>query len=314
LSSAPRIAFAGTPEFAVPALQALAATGATIPVVLTQPDRPAGRGRQPAVSSVKTAAQTLGLPIAQPEKLTPPARWMGVGAAPDLLVVAAYGLLLPRAMLAWPRLGCVNLHASLLPRWRGASPIQYALLAGDAVTGVSVMRMEAGLDTGPVYAAHATPIEARETAATLHERLATIAAGLLAETLPLILSGALEPVPQRAELATIAPKIAKADAILDWRRCAIRLERQVRAFNPWPVAEGRLTDARRLRIWDAVALHGSQVGTRPGAILNASASGIDVATGAGVLRLTRIQPPSGRAMDAQAYLAAHSLEGASFAG
>jgi methionyl-tRNA formyltransferase len=312
LSAPASIAFAGTPEFAVPSLRALAAAGAAIPVVLTQPDRPAGRGRQLTPSPVKKAALELGLTVAQPPSLRVATMPAALGARPDLLIVVAYGLLLPRAMLEWPRLGCVNLHASLLPRWRGAAPIQRAVLAGDTETGISVMQMDDGLDTGPVHMTRATPIGAHETAGELHDRLATLAADALRAALPALLSGASSPVPQRADLATLAPKIAKADGALDWRASAVDLERRVRAFNPWPVAEGSLDRGGRLRIWEALALDAQSTQARPGTIVAASRDGIDVATGAGTLRLTKVQPPSGRVMDAAAYLAAHSLDGAAF--
>jgi methionyl-tRNA formyltransferase len=206
----------------------------------------------------------------------------------------------------------VNLHASLLPRWRGAAPIQRAVLAGDAVTGISVMQMDSGLDTGPVHLTRATPIGARETAGELHGRLAVLAAEALVAALPGLLAGTSQAVPQRAELATLAPKIAKADAVLDWHAAAVELERRVRAFNPWPIAEARLDDGRRLRVWDAVVLDPAGSLPRPGTIVAATRDGIDVATGGGVLRLTKVQPPSARVMDAAAYLAAHSLAGAAF--
>jgi methionyl-tRNA formyltransferase len=313
LSTPVRIAFAGTPEFAVPALRALAASGAQVPLVLTQPDRPAGRGRRLAPSPVKAASLELGIDVLQPPSLRAPDVPAGLGPAPDLLVVVAYGLLLPRSVLAWPRLGCVNVHASLLPRWRGAAPIQHALLAGDSTTGVSLMRMDEGLDTGPVYAMRDTPVGAADTAADLHDRLAALGAQLLADALPALLAGELRAQPQRPELATLAPKIMKADAALDWRRPAVELERRVRAFNPWPVAEAALDDGRRLRVWQAaVGDAESEPRAAPGTILGAGARGIDVATGAGVLRLERVQPPSARAMDAAAYLAAHSVAGAAF--
>jgi methionyl-tRNA formyltransferase len=312
LSVPASIAFAGTPEFAVPSLRALVASGAAVPLVLTQPDRPAGRGRKLTLSPVKEAATALGLPVAQPVSLRDPGLPATLGARPDLLVVIAYGLLLPPAMLAWPRRGCVNLHASLLPRWRGAAPIQRAVQAGDAVTGISVMQMDEGLDTGPVHLTRATPIGAHETAGELHDRLAVLAAQALMAALPDLLTGASRAVPQRAELATLAPKIAKADAALDWHAPAAQLERHVRAFNPWPVAEGMLEPGGRLRVWAAVALDEPRPDARPGMIVAATRDGIDVATGAGVLRLTKVQPPSGRVMDAAAYLAAHSLAGAAF--
>jgi methionyl-tRNA formyltransferase len=305
---AARLAFAGTPDFAVPTLRAIVASGARIPLVLAQPDRPAGRGRRVTAAPVKKVSLELGLPLAQPATLRsfdPPAE------RPDLLVVIAYGLLLPRSWLDWPRLGCINLHASLLPRWRGAAPIQRALLAGDEETGISVMQMDSGLDTGPVHLARATRIGARETAGELHARLATLAAEALIEVLPALLRGTSVASPQRDALATLAPKIAKSEAVLDWRQPAAQLERRVRAFDPWPVAEAHLSDGRRLRVFDAEVVAAGPPGP-PGTIVAAARAGIDVATGDGVLRLRRIQPPSGRAMDAAAYLAAHSLTGLAF--
>lgn len=311
MRTASRIAFAGTPEFAVPTLRAIVASGATVPLVLTQPDRPAGRGRQLTASPVKAAALELGLPLEQPATLRPPVE-PPPGDPPDVLVVIAYGLLLPRLWLEWPKRGCINLHASLLPRWRGAAPIQRAVLAGDSETGISVMQMNAGLDTGPVHLRRATPIGARETAGALHDRLAELAAESLLEALPGVLYGTSVPVPQDDARATLAPKIAKSEAVLDWREPAVALERRVRAFDPWPVAEARLTDGRRLRVFEAEVLPRS-ASAPPGAIVAAGRAGIDVATGDGALRLRKIQPPSGRVMDAAAYLAAHSLEGAAFA-
>jgi methionyl-tRNA formyltransferase len=311
LRATARIAFAGTPDFAVPSLRAIVASGATVPLVLTQPDRPAGRGRRLTPSPIKELAVELGLPLAQPLSLRQPRAFSPPSERPDLMVVIAYGLLLPRAWLEWPRLGCINLHASLLPRWRGAAPIQRAVLAGDATTGVSVMQMDSGLDTGAVHLARSTPIHANETAGDLHDRLAALAAQALLEALPSLLGGTSVPVPQRDELATAAPKIAKSEALLDWREPAVQLERRVRAFNPWPVAEARLGDGRRLRIFESAAVEAAPSGP-PGAIVAAGRAGIDVATGAGLLRLKRIQPPSGRVMDVEAYLAAHSLAGAAF--
>jgi len=304
-----RIAFAGTPRFAVPALRAIVAAGAGVPLVLTQPDRPAGRGRRLTASPVKELALEHGLPLAQPESLRAPAE--PPGERPDLMVVIAYGLLLPRRWLDWPRLGCINLHASLLPKWRGAAPIQRAVLAGDFETGISVMQMNEGLDTGPVHSTRATPIGARETAGALHDRLAVLAAEALLDALPRVLAGTSMPVPQRDALATLAPKVAKSEARLDWREPAQALERRVRAFDPWPVAEGHLRDGRRLRVFEA-AVVAAERAAPAGSIIAAGRAGIDVATGDGVLRLLKIQPPSGRVMDAEAYLAAHSLSGAEF--
>ncbi|MBN1241040.1 MAG: methionyl-tRNA formyltransferase [Gammaproteobacteria bacterium] len=309
----PRIVFAGTPDFAVPALVALADGGAAIELVLTQPDRPAGRGRRVTAPPVKQAALERGLDVAQPgflPKRAESAGWL-TRSRPDVVVVVAYGLLLPAWMLEWPRAGCVNVHASLLPRWRGAAPIQHAILAGDAETGVSLMRMEAGLDTGPVYAARQTPIGAHETGGTLHDRLARLGARLLADELPRILDGSLEAVPQDDSRSTHAPKIDKADGLLDWRQPAAALERRVRAFNPWPVAFARTAEGRTLRIFEASLLPDAP-GASPGDIVAADRDGIDVKTGDGVLRLERVQPPSSRVMDAGAYLAAHSMDGVRF--
>jgi methionyl-tRNA formyltransferase len=308
----PRIAFAGTPAFAVPSLRAVFATGATVPLVLTQPDRPAGRGRRLTASPVKELAVALELPLAQPVTLREPTLLASLAERPDLMVVVAYGLMLPPAWLQWPRLGCINLHASLLPRWRGAAPIQRAVLAGDAVTGISVMQMDTGLDTGPVHLERSTPIGPQETAGALHDRLATLAAEALLAALPAILAGTPVPVPQESERATVAPKIAKTEAQLDWRAPAVELERRVRAFNPWPVAEAKLSDGRRLRVFEATAHSAAPAAAPPGTIVAAGRAGIDVATGEGVLRLRRIQPPSSRAMDVEAYLAAHALAGVAF--
>lgn len=312
-----RVMFAGTPEFAVPSLEALVRNGARVPLVLTQPDRPAGRGRRLTPPPVKQAALAHDLPVAQPESLADPRiveEWGLADRPPDLLVVVAYGLLLPDWMLAWPRRGCVNVHASLLPRWRGAAPIQHAILAGDRQTGVSLMHMEAGLDTGPVYATRALEIGAADTAGDLHDRLAVLGAELLGECLPALLAGTLEPTPQNDAESTYAPKIAKADARLDWHQPAEELARRVRAYHPWPVAFTESRDGRVLRVHRAEAVPAPEdaAGAGPGAVVAATRRGIDVMTGAGVLRLTRVQPPSARAMDAAAYLAAHSLDGAEF--
>jgi methionyl-tRNA formyltransferase len=306
------VAFAGTPAFAVPTLERLSAIGADVRLVLTQPDRPAGRGRRTVASPVREAAARLGLDCAQPDRLRDPALLDQWHVGVDLLIVVAYGLLLPAWMLAWPRVACVNLHASLLPRWRGAAPIQHAILAGDRDTGISVMRMDAGLDSGPVYASAGLSIEADETSGQLHDRLAALAADLLAEHIDAIREQRLTPVPQDDRLASYAPKLDKSAAPLDWRLPATQLERRVRAFNPWPVAEAHTTDGRRLRIWAARAVPGI-VDAAPGTVLAAGAAGIDVATAEQILRLEIVQPPSGKAMPAAAYLAAHPLDGTDFA-
>ena len=223
-----RIVFAGTPEFAVPSLNALVEGGRRVVAVYTQPDRPAGRGRQLAESPVKRAALAFGLPVVQPDTLREPAAQDALRAArPDLVVVVAYGLLLPPGVLAIPTLGCVNVHASLLPRWRGAAPIQRAILAGDEQTGVAIMRMEKGLDTGPVYLAKVTPVAARETAGSLHDRLCALGANALMEALPGILSGALQPNRQDDGQATYAGKLSKEEARIDWAAPAASIDRQL---------------------------------------------------------------------------------------
>ncbi len=308
-----RIAFAGTPDFAVPALAALIAAGYELSAVLTQPDRPAGRGRRLTASPVKRLAVGKGVTVLQPARLDEAARGALPLPPPDVLVVVAYGLLLPGWMLDWPRLAAVNVHASLLPRWRGASPIQQAILAGDETTGVSLMRIARRLDTGPVYGRTATRIEAGETAGQLHDRLARLGADLLTGSLPAILAGTLEPVPQDEAGACYAPRIEKRDAVLDWSQPAAALARRVRAFNPWPVAESRTTAGERLRIFEAEAV-AAAARAPAGTIVATGPCGIDVATGDGILRLTSVQPPGGRAMSAAAYLAAHPLAGVSFAG
>jgi methionyl-tRNA formyltransferase len=313
MNEAARIAFAGTPAFAVPSLMRLIDSGARIERVLTQPDRPAGRGRALHASPVKQAAVQHGIEVQQPERLDAAARLALADDRPDLLVVVAYGLILPQWMLDWPSIAAVNVHASLLPRWRGAAPIQHAILAGDAETGVSLMRMTRGLDAGPVYGQAATPIGPAETAGELHDRLAELGADLIVGMLPAILAGSAAATPQPATGSSYAPKIDKHDAPLDFGQPARVLERRVRGFNPWPVAEALYGDGRRLRVWQAVALD-AEVDAAPGTVIAATQTGIDVATGQGVLRLTSIQPPGGRAMSAAAYLAAHSLAGVAFAG
>ncbi len=306
MSDQPRLVFAGTPAFAVPALRELVAAGYPPVTVYTQPDRPAGRGRKARPSPVKLAALDYGLPVEQPASLRDPAaRERLAGLRPDLMIVAAYGLILPQSVLDLPRLGCVNIHASLLPRWRGAAPIQRAILAGDTETGVCLMRMEAGLDTGPVLACATTPIHAEDTGGTLHDRLADIGAGLLIGSLPDLLEGKLRAQPQDHDAATYASKVSKAEALLDWRKPARQLQRQVAAFNPWPVAHTRW-HGEPLRIWRATVICES-ADAAPGTVLAAGRGGIDVATGEGCLRLLELQLPGGRVLAAGAFLSGHSL-------
>jgi len=289
-----RLVFAGTPEFAVPSLAACLASGAEVVAAYTQPDRPAGRGRKLAASPVKQAALAANVPVEQPETLRDPAARARLAAyAPDLVVVVAYGLILPKAVLALPRLGCWNVHASLLPRWRGAAPIQRAILAGDAETGVDLMQMEAGLDTGPVLLEARTPIEPDDTGGRLHDRLAALGAATLADGLARVLRGeTLVPTAQREEGVAYAHKLDKAEARLDWNEPAVALARKVRAFDPWPVAEA-VIDGERLRIWSAQALD-ADAGAAPGRVVATQRDAIDVATGAGVLRITELQREGGR--------------------
>jgi len=247
-----RIAFAGTPDFAVPALKALVDSPHTVVGVLTQPDRPKGRGRQITASPVKETALAYGLPIAQPQTLKDDAGRADLASwKPDVLVVVAYGLILPRAVLTLPRLGCLNIHASLLPRWRGAAPIQRAVLAGDAVSGVTIMQMDVGLDTGPMLLKKEVRIARMDTGGSLHDRLAAVGAAAVLEALDGYGKGTLTPVPQPAQGVTYAAKIEKAEALIDWSRSAVEIERQVRAFNPWPVAETRM-DGEQLRVFEAL--------------------------------------------------------------
>lgn len=288
----------------MPSLAALRASAAEITCVLTQPDRPAGRGRRPAASAVKSAAGEL--PVVQPERLSDPRQIEAFGPVPELLIVVAYGLILPEWLLAWPRRGAVNVHASLLPRWRGAAPIQRAILAGDRRTGVSIMQMRRGLDTGPVYTSATVAIGPTTTAPQLHDVLADLGARTLMQALPGILAGTSIPQPQDEAAATYAAKISKAEARIDWRDSAIDIDRRVRAFAGWPVAESTLSDGRRLRIQACVPQAG-ECSAAPGTVIAASGDGITVAAGRGTVRITRLQPPGGRIMDAGAWLAAHSV-------
>ncbi|HEY4530463.1 MAG TPA: methionyl-tRNA formyltransferase [Luteimonas sp.] len=292
-----KVVFAGTPEFAVPSLRA-ACGKAEVVAVYTQPDRPAGRGRGLQASPVKQEALARGIPVLQPDTLrTEEAREALRALSPDLMVVVAYGLLLPQKILDIPAEGCWNVHASLLPRWRGAAPIQRAIEAGDTETGVCLMKMEKGLDTGPVLLAQSLAIGPDETGGQLHDRLAELGAQVLSDGLGLLRAG-IRPVPrpQPAEGVTYAHKLDKAEARLDWSRPAEVLARKVRAFNPWPVAEAFLA-GERLRIHGAVAIDAS-ADAPPGTLLAAGREGVDVACGAGVLRIRVLQREGGRAITA----------------
>lgn len=284
----------GSGGFAVPALEALAHSGQAIPLVLTQPPRPAGRGMKTKRTPVHEAAEKLGLPVATPETLRDPGEQERLRAlTPDLAVVAAYGLLLPEPVLAIPPLGCLNLHASLLPRWRGAAPIQRAILAGDRETGVCLMRMEKGLDTGPLYACRTTPIGPRETAGSLHDRLATMAAELLLEMLPAIAAGTIVPTPQPAEGVTYAAKIGAEDQRLDFARAAVELDRQVRALSPAPGAWCRAR-GERLLVLEAEPVDAPA--GEPGEIVVLP---LTVACGTGALALRRVQRAGRKAISAE---------------
>ena len=304
-----RIVFAGTPEFSVPALEALHAAGHDLAAVYTQPDRPAGRGQALTASPVKQRASELGLAVEQPATLRAPDALERLRAFDaDLMVVVAYGLILPQAVLDVPRLGCWNIHASLLPRWRGAAPIQRAILAGDAATGITIMQMEAGLDTGPMLLVREAPIGPRELAGELHDRLSRMGAEAIVAAIDAWLAGGITPVPQPAAGVTYAAKLTKAEARIDWSQPAAAIDRQVRAFNPWPVAE-TTWDGRQLRIWlcepEAPAARAA-----PGTVLESSGGRIVVATGEGALRLLQVQVAGRRVMSAAEFLNANTLAGA----
>lgn len=306
-----RIVFAGTPEFSVPCLEACRASGAEVVAVYTQPDRPAGRGRKLTPSPVKQAALAAHIAVEQPQSLkTIEARATLAAYRPDLMVVVAYGLILSRKVLAVPRLGCWNVHASLLPRWRGAAPIQRAILAGDTESGVDLMQMDAGLDTGPVLLQRRTPIHRDDTGGSLHDRLSVLGAEALAEGLRRTLAGeSLSAHPQSEEGVMYAHKLEKAEARLDFTRSALALEQQVRAFDPWPVAEGDLA-GESVRIWGARAIESSHQST-PGKVVAAHREGIDIACGEGVLRVTAVQRAGGKRITAADYLNARpELRGA----
>lgn len=302
MSTRLRLVFAGTPDFAVPSLRACLAADVDVVAVYSQPDRPAGRGRKLTPSPVKQAALVAGIDVRQPESFRSLAARRALAAfAPDLMVVVAYGLILSPTVLAIPRLGCWNVHASLLPRWRGAAPIQRAILSGDSETGVGLMQMEAGLDTGPVLLERRAPIEAGDTGGTLHDTLAALGAELLADGLSRLIAGHLPaPLPQTKVAVEYARKLDKAEARLDWSATAIELARKVRAFDPWPVAETELA-GERLRIWSAQAIDDS-TSTTAGTVIAVSADGLDIACAKGALRILEIQRDGGRRMSVRDWL------------
>ncbi|WP_418318367.1 methionyl-tRNA formyltransferase [Piscinibacter sakaiensis] len=307
-----KVAFAGTPEFAHASLQALLAAGHELVLVLTQPDRPAGRGMKLQASAVKQAAQAAGVPVAQPRSLRLDGRWPDdaaaarealLAAAPDVMVVAAYGLILPDWTLQLPRHGCLNVHASLLPRWRGAAPIHRAIEAGDRETGVTIMQMDAGLDTGAMLNREALTIAADATTGSLHDELAALGGRLIVAALHDLAAGRLQPVAQPAEGVCYAHKIDKAEAAIDWTRPAIEIERRIRAFDPFPGASTQL-GGEVVKLWRAEL---AAADGRPGTVVATEESGLLVACGEGGLRLRELQRAGGRRQAAAAFLQARPV-------
>jgi methionyl-tRNA formyltransferase len=316
MSHSLRVIFAGTPEFAAAALAAIHRAGFPVPLVLTQPDRPAGRGMKLQASPVKRYAQEHGLDVAQPPSLRRAGKYPAQAAAAieqlratphDVMVVAAYGLILPQEVLDIAPLGCINIHASLLPRWRGAAPIHRAIEAGDAETGITLMQMDVGLDTGAMISEVRTPISADDTTATLHDRLAEDGAKLIVDALiELERNGKLASTPQPAEGVTYAEKIGKQEAALDWRRPAAVLARQVRAFDPFPGGLATLEDGSSVKIWAAVPAE-ARGNSAPGTIADVSPEGVVVACGEAALRLTQLQKPGGKRLPVREFLAGSTL-------
>ena len=307
MGSPQRIIFAGTPDFSVPPLKALLASDFEVCAVYTQPDRPAGRGRKLTASPVKEVAEKAGIPVYQPANFKLQQDLDALNALQaDLMIVVAYGLLLPKAVLEAPRLGCVNIHASILPRWRGAAPIQRAVLAGDRESGVSIMQMDEGLDTGPVYLVKQIVLEQEETGGSLHDKLSELGASALMEALPGIVGGSLPAVPQDDAKTTYANKLSKKEAQINWSESAEEIVRQVRAFNPWPVAYC-VYEHQNMRIWEAEAIGG--VTASPGLVMTAGREGVDVSTGSGLLRIRRLQLPGKRAMSAADFINSNVIQG-----
>lgn len=314
-----RIVFAGTPDFSVAPLKRLMDSEHEVIAVYTQPDRPAGRGRKLTASPVKQAALDYGLPVYQPESLKPEDVQSELAALnADVMVVVAYGLILPKAVLDMPKFGCLNIHASLLPRWRGAAPIQRAIESGDAESGVTIMQMDVGLDTGDMLTTLKTPIGEDDTAQTLHDRLSELGCDALMQTLSDIQNDRLAPVKQDESLVTYAEKLNKAEAEIDWQQAAQVIQRKVQAFNPWPVAFTQY-QGQPLRIWQAQPISASDAknlpgwgDAQPGQVLQVAKSGVDVATGEGALRLLLLQPSGKKAMAAYDFAQARNLVGEVF--
>ena len=311
-----KVVFAGTPEFARVALEQLLAAGHEVPLVLTQPDRPAGRGMKLQASPVKQCALAHGIAVSQPLSLrldgkypqeAAAARAALLAAQPDVMVVAAYGLILPQWVLDLPAKGCLNIHASLLPRWRGAAPIHRAIEAGDAQTGVTIMQMDAGLDTGDMCLVEALDIAADDTTASLHDKLAEMGGRMLVQALALSAEGRLQRAPQPAEGITYAHKIEKAESTIDWAQSALQIDRRVRAFNPFPAASTRMGE-EVVKIWAAQPERHSPAGAVPGQVLAADGQGIVVACGEGALRISALQRPGGKRLQAADFLRGHALQ------
>lgn len=307
-----RIVYAGTPEFAVPALQALIASDHSVVAVYTQPDRPAGRGRVLTASPIKQCAQQHDIPVEQPLNFRSDDAVQRLKSyQADLMIVAAYGLILPQVVLDTPRLGCINIHASLLPRWRGAAPIQRSILAGDTTTGITLMRMEAGLDTGPMLKTEAIAIGDNETAAELHDRLASLSTPMLLELLE-DLPGSLQHAQSQPETGvTYAKKILKEEARIDWRQSAQSIHNQIRAFNAWPVAETSL-HGKQLRIWRSELINRAEETTSraaPGTVIVAGVDGIQVQTGNGVINILQLQLAGRNVTSAAEFIKSQSISG-----
>jgi len=310
-----KIIFAGTPDFSVAPLKALIDSPHEVIAVYTQPDRPAGRGRKLTSSPVKVCALEHGILVYQPEKLKAlDDQQTLIDLQADLMVVVAYGIILPEAILSAPRLGCINIHASLLPRWRGAAPIQRAILAADAQTGITIMQMDVGLDTGDMLLKTQCAIEATDTGSSLHDRLSIMGAEALMQALPGIAEGTIQGEKQDDSQSSYAKKLQKSEALIDWSRPAKEILAQVNAFNAWPVAQTPIDIKRNgrvqmMRIWQAQVIEGSAKNEPPGTIVRCDREGVDVVTGAGYLRLLNIQMPGRKPIDVDVFVNANNISG-----
>ena len=310
MSKALKIIFAGTPDFAASALQACIASRHHVVAVYTQPDRPAGRGRKIKYGPVKQLAIDAGITVFQPQRLNQEQQNQIESLQADIMLVSAYGLLLPKTVLDIPKLGCINIHASLLPRWRGAAPIQYSIIAGDQKTGISIMQMEQGLDTGPVLQQFECEIQATDTGSSLHDRLACMAAAEIVQVLENLQDGKLVAQPQDESLASYAGKITKQEACINWQLSAVEIARKILAFNSWPVAYTYFAQ-HRLRIWQA-ELSNTKSDKPPGSVLSSDKQSMEVVTGEGVIKLIAIQLSGGKIISAQDFINAHDVSELSF--